>query len=77
MCVIVHAWFIVSIFCMTFYLQTSHHLAFTLYLLALNKDKQDILYKEIKDNIKHNDQPTDSEVSSLSYLKAVFKESHR
>lgn len=56
---------------------TSHHLAFTLYLLALNKDKQDILYKEIKDNIKHNGQPTDSEVSSLSYLKAVFKESHR
>ncbi|KAJ8299736.1 hypothetical protein KUTeg_023796 [Tegillarca granosa] len=56
---------------------TGHHLAFTLYLLALNKDKQDILYKEINENIPHNDQPTENEVSSLSYLKAVLKESHR
>jgi cytochrome P450 len=53
---------------------TSHTTGFLLYELAKNKDKQELLYEEVKQHIPHSGSITPEVYSQLRYLKACLKE---
>ncbi|KAB7496849.1 Cytochrome P450 4c3 [Armadillidium nasatum] len=58
--------------------KTSHTLAFTLYLLARNKDKQKKLQEELDSVLGEGKETlTEAQLAKLSYLKACIKESLR
>ncbi|CAG0884942.1 unnamed protein product, partial [Darwinula stevensoni] len=58
--------------------QTSNTVAFTMYHLAKNPEKQEKLYEEVKDILPSKDTPiTPKVLNELSYLKACIKETFR
>lgn len=60
------------------YHQTSHTMAFALYLLAKNPDAQRKLQQEVDQVLKDNPETlTPAHIAKLSYTKAVVKESLR
>ena len=59
-------------------LQTAFSVAFNLYNLAKNPDKQQKLFEEIQRYVPEKDQPVTSDIlNELKYLKACIKESMR
>lgn len=56
---------------------TGNTLAFFLHNLALNPDKQEILYREIEQNLPADGVPTFDTIQNMTYLKACLKESFR
>jgi len=56
---------------------TSSTLAWVLYWLGMNPDKQEILYKEVIDRIPEDGRITDAAVQQMPYLRACMKESAR
>ena len=56
---------------------TAHSAVFLLYLLAVNQDKQEKLYREILENVGKEGNLTESSLAKMSYLKACFQESLR
>jgi cytochrome P450 len=59
-------------------LQTAFSVAFNLYNLAKNPDKQQKLFEEIQRYVPDKDQPVTSDIlNELKYLKACIKESLR
>ncbi|XP_071452498.1 probable cytochrome P450 301a1, mitochondrial [Hetaerina americana] len=57
---------------------TSFTTAITMYLLSRNKNKQEVLFGELKHFMPRKDSPlTEEMLEDMKYLKAVFKESMR
>ena len=57
---------------------TAHTMAFLMYNLATNSDKQDLLYKEIREVIGGpSDEVTEAHLNKMRYLKACLAESMR
>ncbi|ELT92836.1 hypothetical protein CAPTEDRAFT_136114 [Capitella teleta] len=56
---------------------TGNSLAFFLYNLAANPEKQEVLYREIENVLPNKQQPTAKTFKNMPYLKAALKESFR
>ncbi|XP_035531952.1 sterol 26-hydroxylase, mitochondrial [Morone saxatilis] len=56
---------------------TSNTLTWTLHLLSMHPQNQDILYKEVSTLVPADRIPTAAEVTQMPYLRAVVKESMR
>ena len=58
-------------------MQTGNALAFFLYNLARNPEKQEILYEEIIRELPNGEPLTEDHIPKMSYLKAALRESFR
>jgi cytochrome P450 len=58
-------------------LQTAHLLAYCMYSLATNPDKQDILVAEIDEHFPNKAEVSDNDMKTMTYIKACIKETHR
>ena len=67
----------VNTFVIAGYDTTANTLSWTLYLLGRNKEKQDLLYKELKESGLQGRPLKMEELSQLRYLDSVIKETQR